>query len=414
MTKSNQSTRIFSRTNRRTFLGALGAGIAVLGLSGRSRAGPVEAPARDSAGIPAVLPSAVDVDAENGTVTLPLFRGRGPEDDDVYYVLTEASRIEHAVGLGLNWAPKLGNAIGTAAVQEVETGGYGQFNPYNTRMQFDGTVDFGPERNVVPGPEGFPLDPDTTRPGSVGDGSYSPLVAAPDERVVFNSPHVENATGVHDNVVETDTEAMTATLRLVDGFYEDRQTLYISTDAYPADVAALEGATHAPALAAAPAAGDRDLESSAREAIFPVVNGPTGEDSPERQGLRSAVAGEGSPLNITRSEQVCADPSDPTDCSLFYSPLWDIHPVAWTEAAVDEERHRRLTDHEDIVQLVLDGDLTSAADGPVNTLLGNIRAAEAAVNCPIVSIEAEDDGAEATENGGGDGEDDGTDGDDAS
>ncbi len=310
----------------------------------------------------------------------------------MYYVLTEASRIEHAVGLGLNWAPKLGHVLGTDAVQEVGTGGSGQFNPFNARTSFEGTVDFSGERVVAPGPDGFPLDVQATQPGSVGDGAYSPFVTTAAQSVVFNAPHVVNATGAHDSVVETDTESMTATLQLVDGFYEDRGTLYISTDAYPADVAALEGATHVPNLSAAPAAGDRDLESSAREPIFPVVNGPMGQDNPERQGLRSAVAGEGGPLNVTRSEQVCNDPRDPTDCSLFYSPLWDVHPVEWT---VDEADRRRVTDHEEIIELVLAGELASAAaDGPVNTLLGNIRAAGAAVNCPIVSVEVEQDEAD--------------------
>lgn len=182
-----------------------------------------------------------------------------------------------------------------------------------------------------------------------------------------------------------DTGRMTATLELVEGFYEDREVYYITTDAYPGLVAALEGGTFVPNLSAAPAAGDRDLESSAREPIFPVVNGPPG------QGLQSALSGTGGPRNVTRSEQVCHAPSDPTDCSLFYSPLWDLHPLEWT---VPEEDRFILKDHEEIIDLYLEGDLTTpalAAEGPVNTLLGNIRALGAAVNCPIVSVEEEEE-----------------------
>ncbi|WP_458207894.1 hypothetical protein [Haladaptatus sp. NG-SE-30] len=305
-------------------------------------------------------------------------------------MLTESSRIEQALGLGLNWAPKLKNALGTAAVQEVRTGESSQFNPRNSRVRFEGTVDFSQERTVAPGPDMFPLDVENTQPGSVGDESYSPFVTTPNQDVVLNAPHVENSTGMHDGLVEIDKESMTVTLRLVEGFYEERVVLYLTTDAYPADVAALEGGTFAQNLRAAPAAGDRDLESSVREPIFPIVNGPMGDDNAERQGLRSAVAGEGDPLNITRSEQVCHAPRDPTDCSLFYSPLWDVHPIVWTDEAIDGGRRRRLTDHEEIIDLVLAGDLASGADGPINTLLGNIRAADAAVNCPIISVEEEE------------------------
>ena len=379
----------FPVSGRRAFLSAVGAGLAILGSSGNVSASSEREQSSGRSGVPAELPSAIDVDVENNTVTLPLYRGRGPDDEDVYYVLTEASQIEYAMGLGLNWSPKLSNAVGTPAVQEVTLQGMGQFNPSNERITFAGTVDFSGERNVAPGPDGFPLDSENTQPGAVGDDAYSPLISTEHGDVVFNAPHVMNGTGAHDNLVDADPESMTATLGLVGGFYEDRAIHYISTDAYPADVAALEGATHASTLESAPAAGDRDLESSAREPIFPIVNGPMGEDNPERQGLRSAVAGEGGPLNVTRSEQVCHDPRDPTDCSLFYSPLWDVHPIAWTEEAVDAGDRRRLTDHEDIIELVLAGDLASAADGPVNTLLGNIHAANAAVNCPVISVEEE-------------------------
>lgn len=262
-------------------------------------------------------------------------------------------------------------------------GGSGEFNPRNSGNRFEGTVDFSPDRNVQPGPDGFP--PDVAEPGSVGGGSYSPFVTMSAREVVYNAPHVSNESGEHDHLVGMDTEAMTATLDLIEGFYEDRDIFYITTDAYPADVAAIEGGTFAATLSEAPAAGDRDLESSARESIFPVVNGPEG------QGLQSALSGNGGPRNITRSEQVCHDPSDPTDCSVFYSPLWDVHPVVWTEAAIDDDERRFLTSHEEIIELVVEGELlaSAATDGPVNTLLGNIRALGAAVNCPVMSVEPE-------------------------
>ena len=367
-------------TTRRTVLGTIGAGVglATLGTVGSSRASASNAERGEQAGIPSELPSAIEIDEESLEVTLPLYRGRGPEDQTVYYVLTDSSQLHEANQHGLNWAPKLENALGTDAVQRVEMGNSDRFNPKNSNTTFEGTVDFSLDREVVPGPDGFP--PERAAPGSEAVGSYSPFIT-PDSEVVFNTPHIANDSGEHDRLIEMDTEEMTATLELVEGFYEDRKVYYLTTDAYPGLVAALEGGTLVPNLSAAPAAGDRDLESSAREAIFPVVNGPPG------QGLQSALSGRGGPRNITRSEQVCNDPDDPTDCSLFYSPLWDLHPLEWT---LPEEERFILKDHEEIIELVLAGDLTSfASDGPVDTLLGNIRALDAAVNCPIISVEEE-------------------------
>lgn len=386
MTGDERSSSTTAPT-RRTVLATVGTGVAALGASTAARQVAADGTDQGRTGIPPTLPSAVDVDAENGTVTLPLFRGSSPAGE-VRYVLTESSRLSDALGLGLNWSPKLANALGTQSVQEAKAPDGGRLDLTSRGARFAGTVDFAPERTVAPGPEGFPLDAERSRPGAVGDGAYSPLVTPPERDVVFNAPHVRNETGTHDAVVEIDEEARTATVNLVGGFYENFEVLYVSTDAYPADVAALEGATHVPRLSTLPSPGDRSLEGSAREPIFPVVNGPMGADDPDRQGLRSAVAGEGDPLNVTRSEQVCADPTDPTDCSVHYSPLWDVHPVAWTEDAVDQGLRRRLTDHEEIVALAVEGQLASAADGPINTAVANLRAAVAAVNCPLVAVRA--------------------------
>jgi hypothetical protein len=107
--------------------------------------------------------------------------------------------------------------------------------------------------------------------------------------------------------------------------------LYLSSEASVTQIAALENATYAPNLAAAPVAGNDDPSVSSREPIIPIVNGLRGVDNPQRQGLQSAVAGEGDPLNIIREEPECSDPAVPANCSaLGYSPTWDVHPVAWT------------------------------------------------------------------------------------
>ncbi|NIU76161.1 MAG: hypothetical protein GWN71_22140 [Gammaproteobacteria bacterium] len=344
-----------------------------------------------SSGIPATFGSALRLDTEAKEVDLPLFRGEGPEGGDVYYILTESSDFEDAVRRGINWAPKLTNALGTPAVQVVtvvdQGGEPSTFNRGNPVVQFAGTVDFTPVHSVTPGPDGFP--PAAAQAGSVADDYYTPLFTAGDG-IVYNAPHVANSTGVHDDVLGMDTRArgrMIVTLRLVDGFYEDDRVLYINTEASDPLVAALESATFTPRLAYAPAAGDRDPATSSRESIIPVVNGPRGVDNPERQGLQSAVLGEGDPLNIIREEQECGDP---TDCSaLLYSPLWDIHPVVWTQAAIDAGLRERLTHHRDVIDLYRDGYLVSPpiAAGPANPLLGDILALGVVVNCPNLFVE---------------------------
>jgi hypothetical protein len=337
-------------------------------------------------GIPATFSSALELDTENKIVVLPLFRGEGPGGGDVYYIITESSDFRDAVRRGVNWAPKLLNALGTAAVQEVTVVNQGgnptPFNRGNPVVQFAGTVDFEPEHVVVPDPvNGFP--PLEFQPGSVADDDYTPLFTT-GNGIVYNAPHLANATGVHDDVIEMDTRGrMTVTLGLVDGFYEDARVLYINTEASVDLVAALETATYTPNLNAAPAAGDR-TRSSAREAIIPIVNGPRGAGNLERQGLQSALLGEGDPLNIIREEQECGDPAD---CSaLDYSPLWDLHPVVWTQAAIDEGRQVRLTHHNDVIDLFGDGYLVNFGAGPENRDLGDIRALGAIVNCPNLFV----------------------------
>jgi hypothetical protein len=167
--------------------------------------------------------------------------------------------------------------------------------------------------------------------------------------------------------------------------------LYLSTESSVTQIAALENATFAPNLAAAPEAGDDFPSVSAREPIIPIVNGPMGANNPDRQGLRSAVAGEGDPLNIIREEPECSDPHNPAVCSaLEYSPLWDVHPVLWTQAAIDAGLRHRVTSHQDVEALFNAGQLVSAAPGgPENfdpEILG-LRAAGAIVNCPPMFVE---------------------------
>ena len=323
------------------------------------------------AGLKVFLDSTIELNEAEGTITLPLFRGTH-NGSDVFYIVTESSDRDDAEDeRGVNWAPKLVNAIGTAAVQEVDVvGGV---------VQFAGTVDFSPERVLVAGPDGFP--PAQAQPGSIGDPAYSPLITTGDG-IVLNAPHVANnaSTGLHDSVVEIDFNRMEVTLELVDGFYHGKEILYISTEVSDFATAALEAATFAPNMNAAPVMGSNDPDTSARAAITPFVNGETGVNNPERQGLNSALLGGGDPLNVTEEH-----PNHRGKIPL-YSPLWDVHFARWTDAAIAAGERERLDHHDDIADAVEDGLVVSMGAGPANPVLGGLRASGLITNCPVMAL----------------------------
>lgn len=345
--------------------------------------------------LPNKLASAMNIDTIEATAVLPLYRGKDANGGDVYYIITESNDVDVSIKLGLNWTPKLVHALGTKAVQTATVVSGGKKNPNDFPiLQFSGNVDFSPEKKIVPGPEGFPLDP-ATEPGSVGDADYSPLVTYDDE-ILFNASHLANSTGVHEKVISMDKEKMTVKLQLTRGFYEGFPILYSSTEISDNDLAALEGGTFTPNLNAAPNPADDKPFRSAREALVPVINGPMGADNPNRQGLRSAVAGEGDPLNIFQEQAGCDNADDPAvfcDAAL-YSPLWDVHPVMWTEEAIAAgERTLVKTDKREdiapinIIELYADGKVVAGApDGPRNASLGGLNAAGIIVNCPIIFV----------------------------
>lgn len=321
-----------------------------------------------SGGLEIFLDSAIALDEGQGTITLPLFKG-SHNGNDAWYVVTESSDPEDAERRGVNWSPKLVNAIGTRAVQQVTLWG--------GAVAFKGTVNFAPVRTVVPGPGGFP--PAQADPGSIGDEFYTPLITAGDG-IVLNAPQIANHTGVHDRVVNIDFERGTVTLHLTPGLYHGKGILYISTDATDPGVAALEEATYAPNMNEAPGLGLNDPAVSTRSAIVPFVNGQTGVGHPERQGLQSALLGEGSPLNVTEIH-----PRNRGSIPA-YSPLWDVHLAVWTDAAIAAGERIRLDHHQDIAEAVESGWIVSGGTGPMNPVLGGLRAAGIIVNCPVMAL----------------------------
>ncbi|HXV88271.1 MAG TPA: hypothetical protein VD710_04155 [Nitrososphaeraceae archaeon] len=315
------------------------------------------------------------VDINASTVTLPLYKGQLITGETVWYVITDTTDKGNAEALGLNWSPKLTySAMGTR-VANVGTN--------NTLIFENGTVDFGPEHQVTAGEEN-PFPPAKADPGSRGDSDYTPLVLvrnAADH--VYNAPIVASNVGeseldafcdgnpdysiVHDKVVKICPKEGTVTLSLTAGFSFARPVLYLSLDASVPLAAALEKATLAPKLAVI-AVGNDDSAFSAVERIFVTANGPTGVDNPQRQGLNSAIMGEGSPLNV-----LGGIPTIATD----YSPLWDVNLGEWTKEAIDNGYRSRVTEEFQILGLVQDGWITSPGGGPYGS-------AGIIVNCPIV------------------------------
>ncbi len=316
-------------------------------------------------GVDGAISSVIAIDEQQATVTLPLFEGATEDGEPVFYIVTDSSDEGDASERGVNFAPKLTNALGTQAVQDAsEEGG---------EIVFEGTVDFSPKLRVEPSKDGFP--PDVAKPGAIGDAEYSPLVST-DSETVINASQVANDSGMHDSVVEIDTEAMEVTMAALPGFVGGSDSLYLRTDASTELVAAAEASNFAPNLNEAPGLAS-DAEDSARSAIVPIVNGLREADDPDqRQGLQSALLGEGPPLNIQQ------DPNT----SPLYSPLWDITPAVWSEQAVEGDQRKLLTSAEEVVGEVEAGRIESGGEGPVNDSLAGLKALEAISNCAIVQI----------------------------
>ncbi len=311
------------------------------------------------------LKSAIAFDDAGGTVTLPLFEGRTAKGAPSWYVVTDSSDQADATKRGVNWSPKLANAIGTKAVQKAT--GTGDL------LTFAGTVDFRPERSVTPGPDGFP--PTKVAPGAIGDSAYSPLVTV-DGATVLNATQVKNDTGQLDAITAIDTATKQVTLKILHGFSGGKKVAYLRLDASVDVVAALEESILAPNLNAAPGEGVSDPATSARSAIIPIVNGTRGKGDPNRQGLQSAVLGEGEPLNIQASLPGGAD----------YSPVWDVVPVVWSDAAIKAGSRALIKSALDVADRATAGDLTSGGKGTANADLGGLKSAGFISNCPTVAI----------------------------
>jgi hypothetical protein len=330
---------------------------------------------------PHQLLTAGKVDLDLGVVTLPLYKGHMKGTDaTVWYILTDTSDKAQADALGLNHSAKLEYAATCKAARNA-------FYANDGSVVFEqGTVDFSPVHSITPGkaPNAFP--PTKFQPGSVGDADYSPLVRL--GGVIYNAPivafGVEEADldyckktpdykKVHDKVTRICPSENTVTLRLTNGFSFSRPIVYISTDSNDPLAASFENATLAPGLNDV-VVGRDDSFTSGVERLFAVTNGPTnvspGEVNPQRQGLNSALLGDGDgPLNVFGGIPTLA-----TD----YSPLWDMNLGEWTKEAIDDGYRSRVTDEFTFLGMAVRGFITSPGGKPYGSS-GII------INCPPVA-----------------------------
>ena len=326
---------------------------------------------------PFQLLKAGKLDQDAGTITLPLYKGQLEDGTPVWYVLTDTTDQANAAALGLVHSAKLQYArVGRGARQAtLEADG--------TLTFANGTVDFSPERSVTPGemPAAFP--PTEFQPGAIGDENYTPLIYIENAGGhVYNAPIVAfgvtaeeiafcegdaDYSLVHNKVVSICPEEQTVTLSLTAGFSFARPIFYLSMDASDPMAAAIEDVTLAPGLNDI-LVGRDDSAFSAVERIFAFANGPVGTENPQRQGLNSALLGEGGPLNVTGGIPTIA-----TD----YSPLWDLNLGEWTQDALDKGYTSRLTEEFAILGMVQKGWVT----GPGGTPFGSTGII---INCPVV------------------------------
>lgn len=137
---------------------------------------------------------AVDFTYRKATVTLPLYRGLGPDGQDVFFILTDASDYGVAKRLGINYAPKLAWAKGSAGVQPVTL--------KHGVIQFQGSVDFSPTYKVEPGDAPTYFPPKAADPGAVADAKWSSIIELPSGQIL-NAQIVHNASGSHDRLTNS-------------------------------------------------------------------------------------------------------------------------------------------------------------------------------------------------------------------
>ncbi len=323
------------------------------------------------------FPSALAVDFTKKWVTLPVYTGIGPSGKPTYFIITEGADYEVAKLMGLNYAPKLVNGRGTAGSQQVTI--------ENGMIKFKGDVDFTPVRSVTPGPFPMTFPPATAQPGSVGDAEYSPVIVLPSGSVMSASI-VANSTGNHDHLVSIDITKGTVVFELLDGFEGGEQFYFhLVTESSDMGAATIERGTFTPRLANLPEFGkSMPNDKSALLGFAPLANGETGANNPERQGLNSTILDGNAfdPINVFP-----LDPENNKKDNNNYSPMWDAHIYAWTDAAIQAGKRKRVKSMTQLKALFDEGSVVNAPPnaGDPNPLVAGLKPTRAIINCPVIA-----------------------------
>lgn len=320
---------------------------------------------------------AIDFTYRKATVTLPLYRGIGPDGRDVWYIITDASDFSVAKRMGINYSPKLVWAKGSDGVQPVTL--------QHGVMKFVGGVDFSPIYRVEAGPPPTFFPPKVADPGAVADANWSSIVVLP-SGLVLNAQIVQNASGSHDRLTSIDLPHRRVTMLILDGVQGGRQYFYhMVTDASVPIAAVLEKGVVAAKLGEIPAFGESEpSQHSAYLGFSPVLNGRTDKGSGEDQGFSTALANGVDPINVFPIEPE----NDNRETSNNYSPLWDAHVSQWTQKAMDDHKVHRIHSMTEQKKLIAEGYLTSADISPPgsgNPYVGGLRSTRAIINCPVVA-----------------------------
>ncbi len=331
------------------------------------------------------------------TARFPMFQGWEtlPNGDtrEGYYVITEASDRGLARLLGVIYAPRMADAIGSNGEQNSEWTDDG-------RLIFEGSVDFSPTRSITAGGAdgqlfGFP--PAAVTPGAVADENWSSYVVLPGTDVVINAQLVANSTGIHDRIPNPNGNSQadeddlnnpnlsisqaSVVMQLLDGWQDGKPYYFhIVTDTSDPGPATIELGVYAPKLANLPTFGL--FPGGSMLPFSPTANGRTTDngDGFGVQGLNSATLSDRQVQDPTNTFPI--DPRDPS-----YAPMWDAHI---TEFTVPEAERPILRSFDQINELLADGTLVpfrgNANPGPLaNSLSDLLTATGAIINCPVIT-----------------------------
>ncbi len=340
-----------------------------------------------------------DIVPQGPTARFPMFQGwetlPSGQRREGYYVITEASDQDLARELGVIYAPRMAEAIGSGGEQNSEWTEDG-------RLIFEGSVDFSPTRSLTPGAEssdgalvGFP--PAAVNPGAIADANWSSYVVLPGTDIVINAQLVANNTGIHDRIPNPNGNSQededdlnnpnlaidqaSVVLQLLDGWHDgDPYYFHIVTDTSDPGPATIELGVYAPRLNNLPTFGL--FPGGSMLPFSPTANGRTFDngDGLGVQGLNSASLSDRQVQDPTNTF-----PIDPSDTR--YAPMWDAHI---TEFTIPEAERPILTSFGQINDLLDQGILIpfrgNLNDSPLDNVLSNtLTATGAIINCPVIT-----------------------------